>query len=213
MPEVSPAPAEPGAPAHATQIPLPPPELASLYRASPDTRRNFTQRAEDDEPTVAAAEVIQSPRRRRHRGLSAIVGAVATAIIATVIVLPRFRGSTPADATVVIPLHSASSTAATGRATARHMPGGWSIQLSVRGLEPLTQGQFYECWLAAAGNKPSHLILISAGTFSIGRSGSVNVSTWSAADLRQFRSMEITARSAGDASQPGRVILSGVART
>jgi hypothetical protein len=208
-----PAAAEPGAPAQPTQIPLPPPELASRYRASPDTRRHFTQRAEDDEPTMATAEVTQSPPRRRHPGLYAIVGAVAAAMIAAIVVLPRFRASTSADATVVIPLHSASGTAATGQATARHMPGGWSIRLGVRGLKPLAPGEFYECWFAAAANKPSHLILISAGTFSIGRSGSVSVSTWSAADPRQFRSMEITAQSTGDASQHGRVILSGVART
>jgi hypothetical protein len=39
------------------------------------------------------------------------------------------------------------------------------------------------------------------------------VSMWTAADPRQFRTMEITAESPGDASQHGRVILSGVART
>ena len=45
--------AGPGATAQATQIPLAPPELASLYRASSDTRRQLIPVAEDHEPVVA----------------------------------------------------------------------------------------------------------------------------------------------------------------
>jgi len=231
---------EPGAPAQAAQIPLAPPELASLYRASPDTRRQLMPVAEhdehdepavaeddepavaeddepavaeDDEPAGATAKVTRSPRGRRHFGRYVIAGAIVAAIVAAIVFLLGLSGSTSADAPFVISLHSTSGTAASGRATARDLPGGWSIRLSVNGLTQLAPGEFYECWFAGAGNKPGHPILISAGTFSIGRSGSANVSMWSAADPRQFRTMEITAGSAADASQHGRVILSGVART
>ena len=221
--------AEPGATAQATQIPLAPPELASLYRASSDTRRQLIPvagdhepavaqedqpaMAQEDEPARATAQVTRSPRRRRHFGLYAIAGAVVTAIIAAIVFLPSHSGGTSDQAAVVISLHSTSGTAASGRATARSLPGGWSIQISVHGLTQLAPGEFYECWFAGAGNKSGHPILISAGTFSIGRSGSASVSMWSAADPRQFRTMEITAGTAGDASQHGRVILSGVAST
>jgi hypothetical protein len=212
---------EPGAPARATQISLAPPELASLYRASPDTRRQLVPVvghdepavAEHDEPAGATAKVTRSPRWRRHLGRYAIAGAIVAAIVAAIVFLLGHSGSTSADAPFVISLHSTSGRAASGRATARDLPGGWSIQLSVNGLTQLAPGEFYECWFAGAGNKPGHPILISAGTFSIGRSGSAKVSMWSAADPRQFRTIEITAGSAADARQHGRVILSGVART
>ncbi len=220
---------EPGAPAQATQIPLAPPELASLYRASPDTRRQLIPVAEHDEPAVAehdepavaedddpvgaTAKVTRSPRWRRHFGWYAIAGAIVAAIVAAVVFLLGLSGSTSANAPVVISLHSTSGAAASGGATAQYLPGGWSIQLSVHGLRQLAQGEFYECWLALAGNKPGYPILISAGTFSIGRSGSASMSMWSAADPRQFRTMEITIGTVGDAGQHGRVILSGVART
>ena len=55
--------------------------------------------------------------------------------------------------------------------------------------------------------------LITAGTFVVDRSGGGTFSMWSAADLAKFKIMQITAEQPGDASQHGRIILSGVART
>ena len=173
--------------------------------------------AEDGEP--AGAPVTQPPPRRRRVGRYASAGAVVAVLVAVIAFLPGFSASTSAEppvvggdeAPVVIPLRSTPGTSASGQATAQRRPGGWSIQLSVHGLKPLDAGKFYECWFAGAGTKPGHLVLVSAGTFSTGRSGSASVSMWSAADPRQFRTVEITARSPGRAGQPGRVILSGVA--
>lgn len=221
--------AQPASPGSAAQIPLAPPQLASYYRARPGTRRpRPVPMAGDREPAGAAAKpagaaakVAQPPPRRRRVGRYASAGAVVAVTVAAIVFLPGFSASTSAEppvvdgteAPVLIPLHSTAGTAASGQATAQRMPGGWSIQLSVHGLTPLAAGEFYECWFAAAGNRAGHLVLISAGTFSTGRSGSASVSMWSAADPRQFRTMEITAQSPGRASQLGRVILSGVART
>lgn len=230
IPEASPAAAEPASPVPATPIQLPPPELASLYRASPDARRGLIQMAEDEpasataEANGAAAKVQRSPRRRRRFGLYAVASAVVAAIVAAIVFLPGFSRRTSAEppttgggvvagAPVVIALHPTAGTAASGLATARHMTDGWSIQLSVHSLKQLARGEFYECWFAEAGKKSRHPVLISAGTFGIGRSGSADVSMWTAADPRQFHTMEITAESPGDVSQPGRVILSGLART
>ncbi len=220
--------AQPAPPGPAAQIPLAPPQLASYYRPSPGTRRRPVPWAEDDEPVRAVAKVYpaaavavnQPPRRRRRTGRYASAGAAVAVLVVAIAFLPGFSGNTSAEpsvlgteAPVVIPLHSAPGTAASGQAMAQRMPGGWSIQLSVHRLKPLAAGEFYECWFAGAGNKPGHLVLISAGTFSTGRSGSASVSMWSAANPRQFRTVEITAQSPGRASQLGRVILSGVART
>lgn len=127
--------------------------------------------------------------------------------------LPNLRADPPVEARVVIPLHVTSGPAASGRATARHIPGGWSIQLSVRGLKQLASGGFYECWSSGPATKSEGSVWISAGTFIVERPGSVNVSMWSAAGPRQFRTVEITAESAGHAGELGQVILRGVART
>jgi hypothetical protein len=220
LPAASPA-AQSAAPGAAAQIPLAPPQLASYYRPSPGPRRPRPRPATGAGAAAGAQakpQVAQPPPRHRRLGRYAGAGAVVAALAAAIAFLPGFSASTsaepPVDATgppVVIPLRSAPGTAATGQAAAQRMPGGWSIQLSVHGLKPLAAGEFYECWFAA--NKPGHLILISAGTFSAGRSGSASVSMWSAADPRQFRTVEITAQTPGRAGQPGRVVLSGVART
>jgi hypothetical protein len=54
--------------------------------------------------------------------------------------------------------------------------------------------------------------LISAGTFTVGRAGSADATMRTAADPAQFRTIEITAESRGEAGQQSQVILSGAAR-
>jgi Anti-sigma-K factor rskA len=207
------------------QRPLPPPELASLYHPSPGTRHRRAPAARNDTPAPAAG-AARPARRQRRAGRYAIAAAAAAAaavgLAAAIAFLPGLAGTTSAEAPVIgggtigaavlIVLHPAAGTAS-GQATAWHLPGGWSVRLQVRGLGQLAPGQYYACWYAGSGNKSRHPVLISAGTFSVGPSGSADVSMWTAADPRQFRTMEITAESPGDASQHGRVILSGVART
>lgn len=92
------------------------------------------------------------------------------------------------------------------------MTDGWSIALTVHGMPKLRSGQFYECWYAGPDNRPGHPDLITAGTFTVGSSGSATVQMWSAADPRTFPTMQITAERPGDAAQHGQVILSGVGR-
>jgi len=227
IPVAFPPAARSASPGPAAQIPLAPPQLASYYRPSPGTRRPrpaplAAAGAPAGAPAKldpAAASVTQPPPRRRRAGRYARAGAAVAVLVAAIAFLPGFSGSTAGDppggtqAPVLIPLRPVPGTAAGGQASAQRRPGGWSIQLSVHGLKPLAQGAFYECWFAGAGNKPGHPVLISAGTFSTGRSGSASVSMWSAADPRQLRTMEITAQSPALATQLGPVILSGAART
>ena len=213
----------PRAQAPPAQRPLPPPELASLYHPSPGTRHRRAPAARNDTPAPAAG-AARPARRQRRAGRYAIAAAAAAAVglAAAIAFLPGLAGTTSAEAPVIgggtigapvlIVLHPAAGTAS-GQATAWHLPGGWSVRLQVRGLGQLAPGQYYACWYAGSGNKSRHPVLISAGTFSVGPSGSADVSMWTAADPRQLRTMEITAESPGDASQHGRVILSGVART
>jgi hypothetical protein len=213
----------PRAQAPPAQRPLPPPELASLYHPSPRTRHRRAPAARNDTPAPAAG-AARPARRQRRTGRYAIAAAAAAAVglAAAIAFLPGLAGTTSAEAPVIgggtigapvlIVLHPAAGTAS-GQATAWHLPGGWSVRLQVQGLGQLAPGQYYACWYAGSGNRSRHPVLISAGTFSVGPSGSADVSMWTAADPRQLRTMEITAESPGDASQHGRVILSGVART
>jgi hypothetical protein len=213
----------PRAQAPPAQRPLPPPELASLYHPSPRTRHRRAPAARNDTPAPAAG-AARPARRQRRTGRYAIAAAAAAAVglAAAIAFLPGLAGTTSAEAPVIgggtigapvlIVLHPAAGTAS-GQATAWHLPGGWSVRLQVQGLGQLAPGQYYACWYAESGNKSRHPVLISAGTFGVGPSGSADVSMWTAADPRQLRTMEITAESPGDASQHGRVILSGVART
>ena len=96
-----------------------------------------------------------------------------------------------------------------GSATAalRDGTGGYAIQLTVKNLPKLRNGQFYECWYAGQNNRPRHPELIAAGTFAA-RNGTFNM--WSAADPAEFKIMQITAEQPGNASQHGKIILSGI---
>jgi RNA polymerase sigma-70 factor (ECF subfamily) len=236
----APAAAGPGSPEPAPPA-LAPPELANLYRGSLSTRQvikpnghgklvgapakvsrvpQVNRTAQVNPP----AEVKGSPRRPRRSSRYAASGVVAAGLVAAIAFWPSLSGSTSAElppvsgtalagTPVVIVLRATSGTAPSGLATASKLPGGWSIKLSVHGLSQLAPGEFYECWFAGAGTTANHPIMISTGTFSIGSTRPAAFSMWSAADPRQFRAVEITAESASDDGQPGRVILRGTVRT
>jgi Anti-sigma-K factor rskA/Putative zinc-finger len=97
-----------------------------------------------------------------------------------------------------------------GTAVARHVNGGWEIQLTVKHLKNLGPGQFYECWYAGPGNRPGYPELITAGTFA---GGDGTFSMWSAANPAKFKIMQVTAEQPGNGSQHGKVILNGIAQT
>lgn len=225
-----------GEPGAAASPALAPPELASRYRTSADTPRQVVQSNGPDKRVGAAVKISRFPEvngpaevdrpapGRRRSGRYAAAGALAAGLVAAIVFWPGPNGSTLAEppavsgtalteVPVVIPLHAMSGTLTSGLATARKLPGGWSVKLSVQGLSQLAPGEFYECWFTGAGTTTSHPIMISAGTFSTGSTGSAAVSLWSAADPRQYRAMEITAESTSGNGGPGRVVLRGMART
>jgi len=145
--------------------------------------------------------------------LAAALGAAAAVAVA-VAVVQLGHTAAPAIAGTVIPLHAqvapvGSGPAPSGQAIAQHSAAGWQIQLTVEHLPALRPGQFYECWYAGPGNSPGHPNLITAGTFTVSRSGAANMTMWSAADPHQFRTMQITIERPGDPGQLGPVILSG----
>jgi anti-sigma-K factor RskA len=162
--------------------------------------------------TLARVEQAARKTTRHRRNARLLVAAAAVAIITagagTALSLTR-----PAPALAFnIPLHANYSGPASGEAVAHKTTDGWSIQLTVQNLKPLGPGRFYECWYAGPGSRPGEPDLITAGTFTVGPSGSATVQMWSAADPRTFPTMQITVQQAGDAVQRGQVILTGTAR-
>lgn len=160
--------------------------------------------------TLARVEqAVRKPARRRRNArvlLAAAAAAVIAAVTGTALSLAR-----PAPALAFdIPLHAVHGTAS-GQAVARQMADGWSIQMTVHDLKPLEPGRFYECWYAGPASRPGHPNLITAGTFTVGPSGTATVQMWSAANPRTFPTMQITAEQPGDAGQHGQVILTGTA--
>ena len=163
-------------------------------------------------------EVTHLPEWRRRRGRLAAAVAAAAAIVAAAIVVPlSLTGgpATPAQATVVIPLHAAAAAkvfgtgAATARATARQAGESWTFDLTVHGLKPLPGNDVYVCWWEGPGSTPGRELLVTGGSFVVGQSGSATLTMTTGVDPRQFRTMEITAESPGNGASHGPVLLTG----
>jgi anti-sigma-K factor RskA len=177
---------------------LPPPDLQAR------TLARVRQAAAETRPDRAPA------RRARWRRWNARMLTLAAAVVIAVGVgVGLLVSQTGGGLSFTIPLHSSAGQAAAGQAVAHQADGGWSIQLTVAHLPDLGPGRFYECWYAGPGSRPGHPRLITAGTFTVGRSGTATVQMWSAADPRTFPVMQITAEAAGDGGQHGHVILTG----
>jgi hypothetical protein len=151
-----------------------------------------------------------------RRGRLAAVVAAAAAIITAAIVVPLSLGGgriTPAQATVVIPLHAAAAPkvkgygSATGRAMARQdASGSWDITLTVQHLKHFDPEPWYGCWYVSRDGRK----VASAGTFLVPPSGSGTFSMTSAADPHDFSRMEITIQAPSkNGALAGTVILSG----
>jgi len=150
-------------------------------------------------------------KMRRRRDVK--IPSLAAAVIIAAVLGATFLVSRPAHAPAfAILLHPPSgAAAASGQAMTHQTADGWSIQLTVHGLKNLGPDRFYECWYAGPGSRPGHPDLITAGTFTIGRSDSATVQMWSAADPRKFPTMQITAERASDTRQRGQIVLTGTA--
>jgi len=171
----------------------------------------------------APSVMTRLPVWQRHRGRLVAVIAAAAAIIVAAIVVPLSLGGgrvTPAQLTVVIPLRVTTAAklsgygAATGQATARQdASGSWDITLTVRHLKSFGDSPWYECWYVGADNA-GHQQVASAGTFIVPDSGSRTFSMTSAADPRQFKTMEIRLEKPGaNGAIQGLVVLTGASKT
>jgi hypothetical protein len=167
------------------------------------------------EPQARPAVTPLPVWRRYPRRLAAAV-AVAAAIIAAAIVIPLSLGRGGLAEVVTFNLTSppGSTQTASGTAVARpDTSGSWTITLTVRHLETSGDSPWYECWYVGA-DKAGHPQVASAGTFLVPDSGSGTFSMTSAADPRQFKTMQIRLEqpSATGAIQ-GPVVLTATGKT
>jgi hypothetical protein len=160
-------------------------------------------------PAESQAQVL--PLWRRHRGRLA-AAAAAAAVIAAAIVVPLSVGG--GGTTVVIPLHATAAArvlgigGATGQATARQAGASWTFDLTVHGLKPLPDNEFYQCWWAAPGSTELHPLLATGGSFVVDTSGSASVTMTTGVDpTQQFTTMEITVEAAGNGAVTGMALL------
>jgi hypothetical protein len=166
--------------------------------------------------TVSQTEAKARPTAKASRWwhlhwTNPLFAALAAAAITAVAFLGTgLFHSAPALA-ATIKLQAQPGFSGSGLATVRHTSGGYEISLSIKGLPVPGTGRFYECWYAGPNNRPDHPELITAGTFVVDHNGSQTLSMWSAADPAKFNIMQITLEQPGDASQHGKVILSGSA--
>jgi hypothetical protein len=181
--------------------------------AEPETRVQPRPQLQPPAETQAGPMVTRLPVWRRYRGRLAAVVASAAAIIIAAIVIPLSLGGgriTPAQATVVIPLHATDAAkrsgygAATGQATARQdASGSWDITLTVQHLKSFRDKQWYECWYVS--RKLGQVA--PAGSFQVPASGNRTFPMTSAVDPRDFPLMEITLGPSNGA-KPGTAVLS-----
>ncbi len=157
-----------------------------------------------------ARAVTEERRSRRWRGWSSRMLALAAAVIvaAGISLGLLLSGGTPAESYALM-LRSGTGLSASASGTVRQADSGWSVQLTALHLPALGSGQFYQCWWVGSGNGPGHPRLVSAGTFTVGTSGTATVQMWTAANPDDFSRVEITLDSAAQPGQPGRVVLSG----
>jgi hypothetical protein len=162
---------------------------------------------------AAAAGLDGQPSRWRARSTRVLALAASLVIAAAVSVGLLVSRPAPAQAYTVVlrPQPGSPAAAASGRAVATQAGGGWSVRLTVARLPDLGPGRFYECWWAGPGNRPGHPVLISAGTFTVGRSGTVTAQMWTTANPDTFPDVRITAQTPASTGQHGQIILAGTA--
>jgi len=181
---------------------------AVLQAAAYDRQPSTASQSRDQE----VLKPIRWPKGvRRARLLTAGVAAAAAAVVITAVVVPLSLGGTASSGPVAaeFSLQSVTGTVtAGGQATVYREPSGFKIVLHLHGLPRTHAGQYYGCWYIGARNRPGQPSLITAGSFTVGRSGTADPTMWSAANPAEFPTMEITIDT-DTVAAPGKQVLIG----
>jgi Anti-sigma-K factor rskA/Putative zinc-finger len=201
-PECQQAVAEFGSAAHMLTSALPGVQLAEGPEPPPDLQDRTLARVAE------AASKARHNSRWRSRSTRILLLAASVLVAAGTAIGLLLSVGAPAGA-YALSLHSWTGLSASASGTMRPADSGWSVQLTADHLPEPGPGRFYQCWWVGAGNGPGHPSRISAGTFTVGPSGTASVQMWTAANPDDFSEVEITLDSATQPGQPGRVVLSG----
>ena len=147
----------------------------------------------------------------RARALTAGVAVAAAAVITAAVAVPLSLGGAASSGPVAAEFSLRSVTGAVtagGQATVYQEPSGFKIVLHLHGLPRTHAGQYYGCWYVGAQNRAGQPSVITAGSFTVGRSGTADPTMWSAANPAMFPTMEITVDTATGAA-PGMQVLVG----
>jgi anti-sigma-K factor RskA len=155
-------------------------------------------------PTARPAGAARSRMRARGRRAVYAVGAAAAAAAVVIGVVATTGGGTDPQfqsqlvATALAPRASASADVTKNRA-------GFRIDLDAHGLQPLTDGAYYQAWL-----KNPHGGLVSIGTFS---SSDGSIILWSGVSPKEYRGISVTVEPDDDnPASSGRRVLIGTLR-
>jgi anti-sigma-K factor RskA len=160
--------------------------------------------AETEAPAGLRARLEAERRVRRARAPRrlALIGAVATATAAVVVVFAVVLGSGTSRERFHAALGAPhAGSAATGEATLTQTDSGWRIDLDATGLPRLADGRFYEAWLKNADG-----VLVPIGTFNEPR----KVTLWAGVSPKDFPTVSVTReRADGDQTSSGEKVLVG----
>lgn len=162
----------------------PPPELSPALAVSPQAPP-----AEEEEPDTAWL-----PRRRLWTGLLAGAGAVVAAFGVGYLTgnnstePPSATPATPPTRVISLRPSDQNNTAgASIRLGRKGNDGNWPMVVTVRGLDHLTQGDYYTLALTKKG-KP----IVTCGTFNVSPQGATTIRMIAAYDLKNFDGWAIT---------------------
>jgi anti-sigma-K factor RskA len=163
-------------------------------------------------PAEPPALQFAAPARRARRGAwgaplvlrPAFAAAVAVVLVAMGVaagaLLTRDSGGS-SDAGRRVALAPIGQTPTAARAVARL--DGATLHLTVRGLPPTADGDFYEVWMLRTPKD-----LVAMGTFRVGRDGAARIDLPIAASARQFPVLDVSLeRPDGDPAHSGDSVL------
>lgn len=152
---------------------------------------------------VIAAITSEARGRRRPLSKTWSWAAAAAAVVVVVAVVAGSALDNPVQRVVEME-GTELAMSATGRAILRERGGGWWISLDVAGLEPATEGQYYEGWLWSDDGEG-----VSVGTFHL-RDSSDPIILWSGVDPDSYPALWVTLEAEdGDAAASDHVLLRG----
>lgn len=169
------------------------------------------------ERTLAAVaqEAAKGPARPLGRGrrrplVPAVMAAAGVAaVVAGLVVVPE--RSSPVEREIAL---VASDGTTSGTVARLHREAeGIAVELVVDGLPAPPPGTFYECWYVGEDDAVDRPARVSAGTFTVGPSGSGTVRMTTVADHERYPRIEVTREpDDGDPRSTGPVVLASPPR-